>query len=48
MFTVHFSVTLPLQTHDWQYVFVTGSHEQLGNWNVDRALKLKKSNTGYN
>jgi hypothetical protein len=47
LFTVHFSVSVPSSMHDDQFVFATGSHEQLGNWDTNRALKLTKTDTGY-
>ena len=44
-FTVHFAVTAP-DLHDGDFVFVTGNHEELGNWEPSKALKLIKNNDG--
>ncbi|KAL3097060.1 hypothetical protein niasHS_002776 [Heterodera schachtii] len=46
MFTVHFDVSVPFALHDDQFVFVTGSHEHLGNWETGKALKLDKRENG--
>lgn len=47
MFTVHFSVSVPFPTLDDQFVFVSGSHDQLGIWDTSRALKLCKNEAGF-
>lgn len=47
MFTVHFSVTVPFELIGSQHIYVTGSHNELGNWEVDRAIKLNKCENGY-
>uniref|UniRef100_A0A914GPX8 Uncharacterized protein n=1 Tax=Globodera rostochiensis TaxID=31243 RepID=A0A914GPX8_GLORO len=46
MFTVHFDVSVSFALHNDQFVFVTGSHEHLGNWETGKALKLDKRENG--
>lgn len=46
MFTVHFTVTVHTPLQDGESVFVTGSHDVLGVWEPNRALRLTKNEHG--
>lgn len=48
MFTIHFTVSVesPIIVHENESIFVVGSHENLGNWHSNNALKLTRNNNG--
>jgi len=45
MFTVHFAVTAS-DLREGDFIFVTGNHDELGNWEPSKALKLIKNHDG--
>lgn len=38
---INFTVKCPTIS-DWEFVFISGSHSKLGNWNVEKAIGMIK------
>lgn len=49
MFTIYFTVSVesPIIVHKNESIFVVGSHESIGNWHPNNALKLIRNDNGY-